>query len=93
MALIKCPDCSKEVSSNAPACPNCGSPISATTIEQTSKKWKKMKLIAWVFAIGGFIIMFNSEGNTSTILVGILSIFVGMVLGIFARFSTWWNHK
>jgi hypothetical protein len=27
MALIECPDCSKQVSSNAPACPNCGAPI------------------------------------------------------------------
>lgn len=29
MALIKCPDCSREVSSNAPACPGCGSPIAS----------------------------------------------------------------
>lgn len=27
MALINCPDCDKQVSSNAPACPNCGAPI------------------------------------------------------------------
>lgn len=24
MALIKCPECGKEVSDRAPACPNCG---------------------------------------------------------------------
>ena len=30
MALISCPDCSKEVSDKAPACPNCGCPISAS---------------------------------------------------------------
>ena len=27
MALIKCPECRKEVSSIAKACPNCGAPI------------------------------------------------------------------
>lgn len=28
MALIKCPECGKEVSSGATSCPNCGHPIS-----------------------------------------------------------------
>lgn len=28
MALIKCPECGREVSSTARACPNCGAPIS-----------------------------------------------------------------
>lgn len=27
MALVKCPDCGKDVSSTAPACPGCGRPI------------------------------------------------------------------
>lgn len=27
MALIKCPECGKEISSNATACPNCGNPV------------------------------------------------------------------
>ena len=27
MGLITCPDCEKDVSENAPACPGCGSPI------------------------------------------------------------------
>lgn len=27
MALIKCPECGKDVSSKAPGCPNCGHPI------------------------------------------------------------------
>jgi hypothetical protein len=29
MALIRCPDCSKEVSDAAPKCPGCGSPMTA----------------------------------------------------------------
>ena len=27
MALVKCPDCDKEVSDSAPTCPNCGRPM------------------------------------------------------------------
>ena len=30
MALIKCPECGKEVSDKAKACPNCGCPIEET---------------------------------------------------------------
>ena len=29
MALVKCPDCGREVSEKAPACPHCGRPIAS----------------------------------------------------------------
>ena len=29
MALIKCPECGKEISDKATACPNCGAPVQA----------------------------------------------------------------
>ena len=32
MAMIKCPECGKEVSSAAPSCPNCGMPLSEKKI-------------------------------------------------------------
>lgn len=35
MALIKCPECGREVSSMAKACPNCGCPIA--TLEEEKK--------------------------------------------------------
>ena len=31
MALIKCPECGKEISDKASACPNCGCPVSEMT--------------------------------------------------------------
>jgi len=34
MALNKCPDCGKDVSSQAPTCPNCGRPIAGTIISE-----------------------------------------------------------
>lgn len=33
MALINCPECGKQISDRAPACPNCGCPISATPVD------------------------------------------------------------
>lgn len=40
MALIKCVECGREISSNAAACPNCGSPVPKkmvpVTIERSS---------------------------------------------------------
>ncbi len=42
MALIKCPECGKEVSDKAKACPKCGCPIN----EKEDKKDSKIKLVA-----------------------------------------------
>lgn len=36
MALIKCPDCGKQVSDQAVACPNCGHPIAKTSPSESS---------------------------------------------------------
>ena len=43
MALIKCPDCGKDVSDVAPVCPNCGRPISAPRAGQGSATGQEKK--------------------------------------------------
>ncbi|MBR0090271.1 MAG: zinc-ribbon domain-containing protein [Lachnospiraceae bacterium] len=35
MALMKCPECGKEISDQAPVCPNCGCPVNAGAQEKT----------------------------------------------------------
>lgn len=60
MALIKCPGCGKEVSSNAKSCPNCGEPIDTaircpkcggTDIKVISGASKAVSIALWgVFA-------------------------------------------
>ncbi|WP_143452680.1 zinc ribbon domain-containing protein [Konateibacter massiliensis] len=37
MALIKCPECGKEISDKATSCPSCGCPIDNTIIESTTE--------------------------------------------------------
>jgi len=38
MALINCPECNKEISDKAPACPGCGSPIAAAPAIRAAAK-------------------------------------------------------
>jgi hypothetical protein len=39
--LITCPDCSKEISDLAPACPNCGRPAALPAVADDREKQKK----------------------------------------------------
>lgn len=74
MALIKCPECNKEVSTSAQSCPNCGYPISKTFDNKLKKKapapisnewldgWKsapnQTKLIIFGFFVVSLILLF-----------------------------------
>lgn len=72
MALVKCPECGKEISNRATSCPNCGYPISQEINPNTenlvsptkpkplkpSPKKKKLKL--WqkiLIGVGGFVVV------------------------------------
>ena len=50
MALIKCPECGKEISDRAKKCPNCGFPIKRKNV-RTLKKKKKSKSIFIIFTL------------------------------------------
>jgi len=53
MALIQCPECSKEISDQANNCPNCGYSQKTETNEKPSKKYIRKKL--------NFIFLLNSS--------------------------------
>ena len=42
MALIKCPECGKEISDKAAACPNCGCPVEAKKVNVHIFRAKKL---------------------------------------------------
>ena len=48
MALIKCSECGKEISSKATACPNCGCPIKIILIRQVKKHLFKSILLVGI---------------------------------------------
>lgn len=54
MALIKCPECGKEVESNTIECPNCGAPVKEL-YENTRLWWINPIVIA--LALIGIVIM------------------------------------
>lgn len=102
MALINCPECQKQVSSIAAACPNCAHPINQKqptqkptiqTIEQTSKRWKGLQLVGFILCGLGLVITFSGETGPGAINPGPIMFIVGLAIYILARFSAWWHHQ
>lgn len=67
MALIECPECQRQVSDKAAACPQCGLPISLSsgeengnvvTTQQTSKGLKEQIILSYLTMGGGVFVMF-----------------------------------
>ena len=101
MSLINCPECTKEISDKAPACPNCGAPISAekiatesdlVTTQETSKKLKAHILISVLMIIGGALIALGTADSGGAGF-GVLIAVVGLGWFITTKFRTWWHHK
>lgn len=66
MALIECPECKREVSDKAAACPQCGLPIaqsqvlvdsSVVTTQQTSKYLKEQVVLSYLSMGLGMLVM------------------------------------
>ena len=83
MALKPCPECGREVSDRAPACPGCGNPMMATvvtppdpppgppdvqTIEATGKDWKVVQAMgAGVMVLGVLSCAGGLSSNSSSV--------------------------
>ena len=94
MALIKCPECGKEVSTNADTCPNCGTPLAggkahkakaSSYVTNTSNKRRKTALLMCIFG-GWFGLHHYYVGNIGkgilyTFTAGLLCI--GWIIDIF----------
>jgi len=97
MSLIKCAECAKEISDKAIACPHCGNPVKPLTIEQTSKKWKTIRLISWIgLLVGGFVFTVHYEqGGFDDYMTGIgMTIATAGFVGILvSKFGAWWNNR
>lgn len=95
MALIKCGECGKEISSNASTCPSCGNPINKSfnegeekimTIQQTSKKWKKQGCLATILYLFGIIMLGKS------VPLGVMIIIIALIFSFYAKIGAWWNN-
>lgn len=74
MALIKCPECNKNISDKAEACPHCGYNLkqksskinTGNALENLKGKWdNKYLLILIVLIVGVYFIFFNSSSQNA----------------------------
>ena len=85
--IIPCPDCQKDVSIHATACPHCGNQLKqAVTIEATGKQWKFGQLCGVATCIIGAVALAASPA------FGVFAIIIGLMVFIGARIAAWWYH-
>jgi uncharacterized membrane protein YvbJ len=105
MALIICPECNKQISDQAQACPGCGMPVKTIrslnsmslnteqVIELTAKRYKIIKLISiFMIIVSIFSCLFEAQAGSDS-MFGMVIFFIGLGLYIFNRFQIWWHHK
>ncbi|MFH0854507.1 MAG: hypothetical protein V1891_03370 [bacterium] len=100
MALIKCPECGRDVSDKAFTCPYCGNPFkgqSPINIEQTKKKWKILKIAALLLSIlGAYLIIMGLLGKNLEdfrFWIGVSVEFIALVLALTGKIGAWWNNR
>lgn len=96
MAITKCSECGKDVSDKATACPFCGNPLTEqiTTVQLTSKKWKKYKLIGTIMFFVGLILFWSGvAGGSGNSWIGGFMWFIGVILLLIGRFGAWWTNR
>ena len=103
MALIKCPECERDVSSKATACPHCGYPIERTAqgprpvqiIEQTGRRWKAVLALGWLLILLGVLLLARQlaaddpRGPALGWWVGV----AGVACLATSRAGAWWYHR
>lgn len=92
MNLIPCPDCGRQLSPRAVACPQCGAPVAATVIEATGKKWKRAQLLGALVMVLGMCVAIIDPMDKVKLDAGIQIAVIGLVALLAARTGAWWNH-
>ncbi len=104
MSLTNCPDCKNEVSTLAPACPNCGRPIAAepdvkatgsqlTTTQLTAKSFKMQSALSITMLIFGILWIMNSHvDDDESKAIGALIALAGFAWYLINRLRSWWHH-
>lgn len=62
MALINCPECKKEISNKATACPHCGCPIGKKPKSSSDKLLDVVRFLLIIFILGYLLIVIGSIG-------------------------------
>jgi len=98
MALINCPECGREVSSNAPTCPGCGVIINnqVVIIEKTRKRLKWHLLLShwlmWTGLLTAILLIGNNDSVPESVNYAYLAVLFGAGLFFITKIRIWWNH-
>lgn len=101
MALIKCPDCRKEISSRAAQCIHCGCPIGDSgpktiTIERTKKSIKAIIALGVIIFLCGvgwsFVTIILRNSIDEAVFPGVITTGAGIIVLIYATILNWWHH-
>lgn len=104
MALVECPECTKQISDQAGACPHCGYALSApapagvaykdgssyVTNQGTSKSLKLQGLLAAILMGVSFAMLFSNPEQSNPIWS--LGVTVGLIWYLVTRVMRWWRH-
>jgi len=99
MALMKCPECTAEISDGALDCPRCGRPLVRVGVRRTRQAWKIIAIVGGVIAIFGLAAIWLDLRTVSLTaflddLQGVPSwlVFGGLALNTFGRIGVWWTE-
>jgi uncharacterized membrane protein YvbJ len=104
MALLNCPECSREVSSSATTCPQCGFPVAnmnvesnkdkVQLVEQTSKNIKLQAALAFLVILLSIpILYFGLDRNMEVVkILGFIILGAGFLWFAYAAVMQWWHH-
>jgi len=98
MAITKCRECGRRISTNAATCPGCGAVVRARTVAGTSQRIKRQMLIGWLCCgigaitwLGGCQMPAGQAASVVATLGGVLSL-GGFGIVVCARQAAWWHH-
>jgi predicted amidophosphoribosyltransferase len=102
MAIIWCPDCHRQVSDKAAACPSCAYPIAGTphgrrsvyVIERTAKAWKQLRVLGWLLLMAGGLVLFRewAAAHARGEWLGSWMGSAGVACLWVSRAGAWWYH-
>lgn len=78
MALMKCPECGKEISSLAKSCPNCGCPIASSNAVSGSVEQQNMEAALVVSAKH-----LHPQNRSQKFIVALVAIIIGILVIVF----------
>lgn len=80
MALIKCPECGKEISDKADACPYCGCPSIETVEAEKIKDSTKLIISVFLCVLGYILAYFINTGIL--VIIPLVLFIISVILGI-----------